>query len=201
MKPTFFVQSQNDDDEFIEAIDKLIHTLVKSYERPDLYVVRINNWFDHKWLNFAGNIRVPYSAVGNTEIFAGISIWKYKKETTLPPFAPNRILSQHFFQAGPGIIEKKVEQPEMHRNYKQRSKLNLNNQLLAYSESGMFVWLSSGTKNIDRASMLVYLTNKDRVGAWYASFNKSERWKVDRTNNVNREILAELFSEHYTSRD
>ncbi len=52
---SFFTIPLNDDCiEFINAFEHFTDRLINAFNRPELYIIRIDNWFDHKWLGFAG---------------------------------------------------------------------------------------------------------------------------------------------------
>jgi hypothetical protein len=58
---SFYVFSEDDDFDFISPIDHLISIIVDSIQRPEVFVIRVDNWFDHKWLYFAGKSQQVYS--------------------------------------------------------------------------------------------------------------------------------------------
>ena len=194
---TFFICSVDDDLEFVAAMDHFIGALAEMYDRPELYVVRIDNWFDHKWLRFAGKTKSIYAQVGSSVIMCAPAVWKSKTKTTLPPFTPKRVVAQNHFVVGDTHVEMAGLQKPLHAQYKQPSHLNLNNKLLSVSDSGLFFWLSSHSADSGRASLLVYHTHGDKVGGWYASFAKSDRWKLNRVKGAKRDGVDRVFSRYY----
>ncbi|MEM6516596.1 MAG: hypothetical protein AAF688_10475 [Bacteroidota bacterium] len=69
-------EKNNDNPNFILNCEKIIQNRIELWKPNDIFVTRIDNWFDQKWMEFSGTI------------MAGLSIWK--AETTIPPFHPNR---------------------------------------------------------------------------------------------------------------
>ena len=49
-----------DSDKFLAAVSSLIATMVAEKKPRDLYVTRINKWFDQKWLGYSGSGRVEF---------------------------------------------------------------------------------------------------------------------------------------------
>src|SRR5215510_10889155 len=49
-----------DDPHFVELLKHLISRLVGETFPEQIFVMKIDNWFDHKWLNFSGKGRVGF---------------------------------------------------------------------------------------------------------------------------------------------
>ncbi len=45
---------ETDDPYFIELLNRLIRALVIRVAPQQLWIIQIDNWFDHKWLRFSG---------------------------------------------------------------------------------------------------------------------------------------------------
>ena len=59
----------------------------------EIFVIRVDNWFDSKWLGYSGRSVVRFDGVRiESSLY---SVWKDK--TTLPPFNQNRIVEQRYF--------------------------------------------------------------------------------------------------------
>ena len=69
----------NDNPEFISNIEMIIKDQIEKWKPRDLYLTRIDNWFDDKWVKFSGTIMHE------------ISVWTLI-DVTIPPFHPNRCL-------------------------------------------------------------------------------------------------------------
>ena len=53
MKPRVYPET-DDDPAFLTLLDQIIERLIESKHPNDVYIVRVKNWFDHKWLKFSG---------------------------------------------------------------------------------------------------------------------------------------------------
>jgi hypothetical protein len=55
--PAEFVSQQDGDaSEFVEIVQSLAMGLVREQQPKRLYVIRIDNWFGPRWLQFAGKV-------------------------------------------------------------------------------------------------------------------------------------------------
>ena len=49
------VAGETDDPNFIEMLNSLVGGLLADVGPERFWVIQIDNWFGHKWLNFSGN--------------------------------------------------------------------------------------------------------------------------------------------------
>ena len=69
---------------FIDRVRALATGVVRMHGPQNLVITRIDNWFGPKWLAFSGKL---LGALGVA-----------KKDLTLPPFVPSRVVWQHDYQ-------------------------------------------------------------------------------------------------------
>jgi hypothetical protein len=88
-----------DDSDFLGLLGSLVGGLVARLNPEEVWIVHIDNWFDHKWLEFSGTGTVPsklprmFKTLGiPPDMLASDKVAFYKKKVTFPPFTPNRIL-------------------------------------------------------------------------------------------------------------
>src|SRR6188508_2895229 len=74
------VPAENDDAEFLLLVQRIASGAISALELGEVYLVRIDNWFDHKWLGW----RSP---------------WRHKQieKLRIPTFTPNRVRSEQRF--------------------------------------------------------------------------------------------------------
>lgn len=82
-------RSVADDPDFVDAIELLISGFIKSSTLEHFAVVKIDNWFDDKWVNFTGVLR-SYSGYPEFHYAADIPR-TYTRTKALPPFARSRV--------------------------------------------------------------------------------------------------------------
>lgn len=68
-----FNASDNDDVGFLSRVQRIVNGAVVALRVREVYLVHIDNWFDHKWLG-----------------------WRSRsgEEPRVPPFSPNRVCSE-----------------------------------------------------------------------------------------------------------
>jgi hypothetical protein len=166
--------NDNDNLEFIQIVQSILDGFIQSHTPKEIYIIKIDNWFDFKWRSFAGKI------LG----IAGVR----SKELIVPPFNPNRVLEQSHFQKF-GETYEKQDAPAIH--FYQPSEENLSRKLRYYSDSSMFFWFSGNTQNTFRGSIMIYQIEDERESSWYISFLKKEKWQIYKTGGISRnEVLA-----------
>lgn len=179
----------DDAPEFIILLNKVIGTLVWQYRVKEVCIVRIKNWFDHKWLNFSGKAIVPFEG-----LFDKHSAFeeKWQDQITVPPFHPKRVLSEIFFRKVP--IENKAFEKKLHR-WKSCTD-NLHNRISDKTKDGLFLWYSSETKKNKKGSLLVYRVQDNTVITFYASLAELEGiWEVTKTKGIELNELKLITSD------
>ncbi|MBN4085388.1 hypothetical protein JYT89_03500 [Flavobacteriaceae bacterium AH-315-B10] len=174
---------------FKGIVNSIITNLIDSLNPDEISIIRIKNWFDHKWLNYSGKKIIKYDTQSNPEIpFVLEPFWN--KKITIPPFNPNRVLSESFFRLK-GIENKEFE--ELFHKY-QNSTENRNNLISKKTMNGLCVWVSSNSKINDQGSLMVYQIKKLETLAWYISIeNNRNNWEVTQTKGISKnQILAQL---------
>lgn len=140
------------------------------FSRPsDVYVVQVDGWFDYKWQKFSGTI------------LHEIAIWR--RNLTVPPFHPSRIVSETYFRLDSGIYEVASARP-LHIH--QASGENLRRAVKDISSSGVFVWYSKVGTDSDRASLMLYIVTADDASGWYAGFTRKEEWRLAQVKGTSR---------------
>ena len=177
-------QNASDDPVFLTALNGLLANLVAAYQPGEVHFLRINRWFDHKWLRYSGRARVAFRWEGFPWIDTALDpVWREK--LTFPPFNPNRVLEQISYVRVENVYEKTDGARTIHSPRRSHSSKNLQNRIAEFTKSGLFVWFSSDTASLDHASVMSYGVEGDSVQSWFASFQKIEgNWKVSRVKGV-----------------
>ncbi len=190
MTPETFPEP-DDDPAFLNCVDRIIAGLIDHQAPEELYLIRIANWFDHKWLRFSGIGRVAYH--GMPSIHTALDEFS-QGQLTFPPFTPNRIATQHFFSRGPGGDFN--EQPPahlVHRTKCARSARNLHRRVADFSDSAVFIWFSSNSAANQQASVMAYSAYSGQASGWYAGFERDRTWRLGRVKGIgNGEVSAYL---------
>ncbi len=167
--------TENIDHQFLAIVESVLNNVLRINRPSDVYVVLIDNWFDHKWLEFESH-RNDNDAFG------------WRKKLSLPRFEPSRVVSQLYFQADPS--QSVSYQP--HRS-KPLHILGDRRFLSQICSSGVFAWYSYVGPTADRGSLMIYINDDGRGSAWYASFAKNPDWYVNKMKGISKPELIELM--------
>jgi hypothetical protein len=164
--------SDDDDLAFLQLAERIVNGAVVALQMREVYLVRVDNWFDYKWLGF----------------------WSRGKEKQLtelhvPPFNPNRVRSEKHFvwdaiagQFTPASHDKPLHRRQPGRYVSYREPLD------RWSKSAAFIWYSGNSITNRAGSLMLYLSGAETY-AWYASFVKGDHWKVDGERRIARREL------------
>jgi len=160
-----------DDPAFLSVVDLILAVLVSRDEPTEVYLVSIDNWFDHKWLTYSGYGGVPFYTSN------GVALAEHHQDQlTFPPFTPNRVVAQYLFcRVTSGGYEEQAMPYLIHRRERQRSSKDLHRRVPDFSHSALFVWYSSRSTSSRRGSILVYAVRDGDVEGWYAGFSE-RKW-------------------------
>ncbi len=191
-----------DDPDFHGLLDHFFERVAYRLQPSNLFLTRIDNWFDFKWLGFAGTVPLDTISLLGPMILptATKGVWTSGVKTTVPPFTPSRIIHQQHFLCGDGSICRASKPISVHPSHHRRTEPKTETRILDICDDGWFFWLSSDSASTGRGSLLAYRAKDGSVGGWYASFERtrSGRWIVSRSRQMNRESLASLFDDYYS---
>jgi len=178
-----------DANDFIIDLNKIVGRLIDKKEINEVCLIRIKNWFDHKWLNYSGKSVIEFRGGGGLIDSSLNNEWREK--ITVPPFNPNRVLSELFFRIEP--TDNKMFEKNLHK--KKDSNENIHNRISAYTKSGMFVWYSSNTEINQKGSLMIYIVQGDNIKTFYVSFVNNNGWNINQTKNISVTELENILSE------
>jgi hypothetical protein len=172
-------QTSDDAPCFLALVRNITATSVRHAHPTDVFIVRIDHWFDHKWLAFSG------------KLYGALAFHKPQR-LTIPPFIPGRIVSQEAFslEADRTSYRKRQAQP-LHRH--QHSGENLSRFVGHISESGVFVWFSGDSARTEHGSMMVYTIHGETQHGWYASFRRGEDWQLYKVEGLSETELKSII--------
>ncbi len=185
-------QKSSDDPIFLTALNGMLANLVNVHQPTEVYFFRIDGWFDHKWLRYSGKARVAFY-YGQRRIDTALdAVWREK--LTFPPFNPNRVLEQISFQRISNEYRRNSNARTIHSPIRSHSAKNLQNRVAEFTQSGLFVWFSSDTGRVDRASVLSYAVEGDSAQSWFASFRKNGSiWRLHRVKGIDENYVQTWF--------
>ena len=173
--------------DFASIVERIIDNLIRIYNFDEISIVKVKNWFDHKWLNYSGKSIIHFEGTPNPDKVAITNVWK--KKITVPPFNPNRILDEKLIRrkghSNP-IFEKVLHKV-------QRSTDNLDNYIHLISDKGLLVWYSSNSKINNQGCIMVYMIENDDIDSWYVSFENRYDWIVKDSKGINLKVINRLI--------
>lgn len=176
---------ETDDPYFIALLDSLVSGLLKREAPEGLWIIQIDNWFDHKWLRFSGIGAVDFTFRAFMNRYDAALDKFYREKVTFPPFTPNRVLAQwSCARVGDNSVEVPSQVP--HRSEKQPSETNLQRRVEESSRSASYVWYSAKTVANGRGSVMVYNVAADGIKCWFAAFSSRKHG-----NCTQPKVLAE----------
>jgi hypothetical protein len=174
--------------EFIENMDKIIMGLVEKFQIDEILLIKIKNWFDHKWLNYSGKSVVQFH--GGYLIETALQD-EWREKITIPPFNPNRVLSETFYRIRQ--TNNKIFENSLHKT--KSSNDNIHNRITNYSKNGLFVWYSSDTELNKTSSLMIYRVQNGFVETFYVSFENINGWKIKQAKNITPSELTTFMNQ------
>jgi hypothetical protein len=154
----------NDNPRYIENVVRILRDRIDKWKPPDIYVTRIDNWFDDKWVGFAGTIMHE------------LSIWK--GNVTVPPFHPNRVDSCELYKCEEGEYKKQLIRDPLH--IFQASTSNLKRKITDFSDNGLFIWFSGNTVTNGKGSFMGYFVADNECFTFYLTLALHKGWKAEK---------------------
>jgi hypothetical protein len=170
------IPSEHDDAAFLSVSQRILNGAITALQVRDVYLVQIDNWFDHKWLGW-------WSRWRNGKV----------EELRVPLFCPNRVCSEkRFIQDVETSVWKSVALLRP-LHIRQAGRPWLAQPLDRFSKCAAFVWYSGNTATNKVGSLMFYLSGPDAY-AWYASLKGDVQWTVADEFRITRREL-ESFEE------
>jgi hypothetical protein len=185
---------ETDDPQFIELLNSLLGGLIRKAEPQELWIIRIENWFDHKWLGFSGVGTVDFRWPAFTNRYDAALEGFHQDKVTFPPFTSNRVLGQWSYERVGNDYSESPLHPLPHPSENQSSESNLHRRVDDFTSSGCFIWYSSKSRVNGRASVMVYTVASGEIEAWFAAFNRRQNWALQATKGASREDVQQLLT-------
>jgi hypothetical protein len=171
-------RSHDDEAGFLDRVQWLVSGCVKEYKPAEVYVIRIRDWFDYKWCYFSGKMS------------GAVSLSKFVN-LTLPPFVPNRVVSQdHYDHVADGVYEVS-DAPPLH--IRQPSEANFKRLIRRTTNNGTMIWISTGSAASGRGSVMVYNVSPDMKQGWHVTFLKKADWQIEKVTFTSKAIVESLL--------
>lgn len=172
------VQTNNDDDlDFTYLVEAFVNRLVTSFAPGEIFLVKIDHWFDFKWRGFQG------------KLLGALGLRAFDK-LRVPPFIPDRVIDQRRFE----LDGERYHEREAGLHFYQSSSDNLTRKcLVSVSDARLFIWYSGGTKNVGRGSLMAYIIEPEGSRSFYISLFRNKVWGSIKTDGISKNEALSLF--------
>lgn len=168
--------TKGDDADFIVLLNRIVCRITQEVQSRDVFLIRIDRWFDHKWRGFSG------------KMLGAVAV--RQERLTIPPFVPKRVISQEAYSLDGGSGNYRlVGAPPLH--LRQPSRENLTRFIDRVSSAGLFVWFSGDTQSAN-GCIMVYICTGDSQSSWYASFRAVETWQIYKLQGISKSEFLHL---------
>jgi hypothetical protein len=153
---------------FIKVIDQITDGIVRQYVPAGLVMIKIDQWFGSRWLGFSGK------AMG------ALGVWKAR--LTIPPFVPNRVLTQRRYSAP--LYEEVDSGRPVHVDA--TSGQAMARYVASVEPETALIWYSGESQIAKRGSVMAYVPAEGGYIAWYASWVNEADWKMVEVEGISR---------------
>jgi hypothetical protein len=172
------ISSKNEDKTFVGLVERILYTGISLTEPKDVFITKVDHWFDFKWREFSH------------KIFGALGVWR--NTLRIPPFIPDRIVEESYF----GKIGKEYIRKDLYRLHIYQSSSE-NAERKIKRKSAIYLWYSGDTANKTQGSLMVYTFCKDSQNSWYASFIKKKDWQIFKTDNISKAEINAMLDKDY----
>ncbi|WP_179019271.1 hypothetical protein [Winogradskyella forsetii] len=179
-----------DDHGFKEIVESIIRNLILSLHPKEIAIVRIKNWFDHKWLNYSGKA-IYKNETGTNAMIPLVSEPCWSKEITIPPFNPNRVLSETIYR----LYETENPKFEELLHVSQNSNDNVKRIISELTKNGICIWISSNSETNKQGSVMVYQIQNSEVITWYLNIEDKNGWKITKSKGIDKNTIQSMLTQ------
>ena len=161
--------------EFLARANAIVALALRPHV-PEVYLLRIDNWFGARWAGFGGKV-------------LGLAGVHFRSDLPLPPFVPARVIQQtcHRYDLTKQQYTRVECARELH--VEQSSSANLRRRIDQILPTAAVIWFSGNSAVVSRGSVMAYVPSETGHHAWYADFDGSRSWRaVERIGLTKREL-------------
>ena len=163
-----------DTPEFIAAVNVIAQRIAILHAPAELIIVKIDNWFDHKWLKFSG------------KILGALGTWN--QELTVPPFVPNRVVWERCFSVSSDTERK--DRRALHVSTPASGAVL--RKISNVAPDAAIVWFSGKSKVNERGAIMSYIPTPEGYWSWYAGWSNGGGWSTTALKGISAAELSLL---------
>ena len=170
--------TESDDKNFVKIVEQILDVGLNLGSPEEVFTVKVDHWFDYKWRSFSHK---TLGALGVRE-----------EPLRIPPFIPDRIVEQNYFQkVGENYQPKDAKPIHIYQQSEWNAARKINRK------SALYIWFSGETATNSQASLMVYHFKEDFQNSWYVSFMKKSEWQIYKTNNISKTNVRSMIENDY----
>lgn len=150
-----------DSSQFVRHIAQFIDVIVEDIRPPRFCVIKVDNWFGPKWLAFS------HKAMGAFGVAS--------QDLVIPPFVPNRILSEKGFtriESGAFAPDDTICPFHVEQTHHDNTARKLSTH---YPDAPIFWWSGRSAFN-GRGSFMAYVCGPEGHTPWYVELIGPDTW-------------------------
>ncbi|MFN8282136.1 MAG: hypothetical protein U0U67_02925 [Chitinophagales bacterium] len=167
--------------EFIDEISALTSAIMNENKPKQVFLIKINNWFDSKWLKFSG------------KVLGALGIWSYGNDIKIPPFHPNRVVFEKLFILND--LENYIETDLSFKIHLKQTSEENKRKIISISGNAIFIWYSSNSLKNQFGSFMLYKINEGRCEPFYLGFRKQDKWKIINHAGTNKKMMSYIINQ------
>ncbi|MEM7225842.1 MAG: hypothetical protein AAF495_22885 [Pseudomonadota bacterium] len=159
---------------FVGQVQAVVNSVAAGHAPPEIFVIKIDNWFGMRWLNFSG------------KVLGALGVWS--SNLTLPPFVPNRVRWECRFTA-PDYANAVIDKP---LHIVTRGPDAVQRRISEIAPSAAFLWFSGQSEPNSKAALMAYLPGAEGYWTWYAGWSYDEGWTPKQLKGISAGELGAL---------
>ena len=159
---------------FIDTVEAVATGMLRESASPRFVAVQIDNWFDQKWLRFSG------------KMLGAFGVWKSGEHLTLPPFVPNRVLSEAWWARAPEEDDFRWQEESTPLHSRMWPEQNRNRGVASTVGGATLLWYSGNSIAAGRGAIMVYEALEAGYRCWYASLAEFQMVDQDKSETEPR---------------
>ena len=171
----------DDAPEFVDLVERTLCGILRRYAPPVVILIKIDNWFGSRWLGFAGKFLGA----------AGVTLNVNKGRTSgirIPPFVPERVLSQRRFVA-PAFDEIDAGEP-IHKHVPSRTALR--RKIAVEAPGQAIIWYSGNSEVNGRGALMAYIPFDDSYWPWFVDIKKADARRITEIRGIEPDEFWDL---------
>jgi len=168
---------------------RIMSGFIHHFKPEEVFRVDVDNWFDHKWLNFSG------------KTMGALGVWR--RDPAVPPFIPDRITHEtHYKLANKGSEHPEYEMVKPKKRFLhvyQNSGQNHQRKIKYFTNDGAFFWTSRNAGKNNHGSLMCYLHRDEQTWAWYLGLKNfpkdgKDNWEFNKTLCITKDEVMSFYN-------